>query len=561
MNSLLIAILTFIAYLIAYRLYGTFISDRLFTPDPDSLTPAHEFKDDVDYVPTNKHVLFGHHFTSIAGAAPIVGPAIAVIWGWLPALLWVIFGSIFMGAIHDLGTLIISSRKKGKSISEVTKDIIGTRARYLFLIVMFFLYLMVISVFALVIATLFMNYPETVFPIWMEIPTAILVGYLVYRKNANIKVASLSALLSLYIFVFIGQYIPFQMPGIIMGSPLLTWVFVLFIYAFIASLLPVWTLLQPRDFINSHQLYVGMILMFLGMLVARPEIVAPAVNTDVVGAPNWIPFLFITIACGAISGFHSGVASGTTVKQLDNEKDAKMIGYGGMLAEGMLSIFAILAATAGFASKAAWTEHYSSWSAASGLGAKVGAFVEGASTFITSIGIPEGYATAIAGVLIVSFAGTTLDSATRIQSYIIGELAEGMGFKKLSKRLPSTLIAVATAFILATINGGKGGLILWPLFGTTNQLLAGLTLLAITVYLYKAKKPILYTIIPMIFLLVMTSWAMVINIQNYLSNQNIILIAFSICILILELWMIAEAIIAFRLAKNEKLASSEVINS
>ncbi len=556
MNSLFIAILSFFGFIVAYRTYGTFISDKLFPPDPDSLTPAHEFEDGVDYVPTDKNVLFGHHFTSIAGAAPIVGPAIAVIWGWLPALLWVVIGSIFMGAVHDLGNLVVSARNEGKSISEVTKGIIGNRARYLFLLVMFFLYLMVIAVFALVIATLFMNYPETVFPIWMEIPTAILVGYFVYKKGANIKIASILALISLYIFVYIGQYIPFQLPGFIMDSPLLSWVFILFIYAFIASLLPVWTLLQPRDFINSHQLFVGLGLMFLGLLFAHPTIVAPAVNTAATGAPNWIPFLFITIACGAISGFHSGVASGTTVKQLDNEEDMKMIGYGGMLAEGVLAVFAILAATAGFASKAAWMEHYASWSAASGLGAKVSAFVEGASTFISAIGIPEGYATAIAGVLIVSFAATTLDSATRVQSYIIGELAEGLGLSKLSSRLPATLIAVLTAFFLSTINGGKGGLIIWPLFGTTNQLLAGLALLAISIYLYKSNKPIIYTIVPMVFLLIMTTWAMIINISNYIANGQSLLIVFAFLVFILEFWMIFEAVKAFQEVKKEEVEAT-----
>lgn len=542
MNSLLIAVLVFVGYILAYKTYGTFISDKLFGLDETRETPAHKYEDGVDYVPTDKHVLFGHHFTSIAGAAPIVGPAIAVIWGWLPALIWVFLGPIFIGGVHDFGTLIVSARNEGQSISEVTKGIIGPRSRLLFLIVMFFLYWMVIAVFALVIAVLFMDYPEAVFPVWMEIPVAVLVGYLVYKKGASITVTGLSALASLYVFIYIGQYMPIELPGIVMSSPLLTWVFILFVYAFIAALLPVWTLLQPRDFINSHQLFVGLGLMFLGLLIARPDIVAPAVNSNAVGAPNWMPFLFITIACGAISGFHSGVASGTTVKQLDNEKDASLIGYGGMLTEGMLATFAILAATAGFSSKAAWTEHYASWSAASGLGAKVSAFVEGASTFISSLGIPEGYATAVAAVLIVSFAATTLDSATRIQSYIIGELAEGAGLDSLTGRLPSTLLAVITAFLLTMINGGKGGLILWPLFGTTNQLLGGLALLTITVYLYKHGKSIIYTLVPMLFLLAMTTWAMVINIQNYIASGNTLLILLGVLIFILEIWIVLEGV-------------------
>ncbi len=549
MNSLVVAVAAFVAFILAYRFYGTFIAEKVLGVDPDRKTPAHEFRDDVDFLPTRREILFGHHFTSIAGAAPIVGPAIAVIWGWVPAILWVVFGAIFMGAVHDLGSLIVSARHKGRSISELTEDLVGPRARTLFLLLTFFALLIVIAVFGLVIAVLFTNYPQSVFPVWMEIPIAIGIGYWIYRGGGNPVVAGIVAIILLYITVVIGVYLPIEIPAFIGGNITLTWVIILLVYAYIASTLPVWVLLQPRDYINSHQLFVGLTLMILGLLIARPEIVAPAINLSAEGAPPFVPFLFITIACGAISGFHSMVSSGTTVKQLNTERDARTIGYGGMMMEGVLATLAILAATAGFASREAWQAHFSSWSAANGLGAKVSAFVDGGVTFVSAIGIPSDIAAGILAVLVVSFAATTLDSATRIQRYIIAELAEDYNLKALTGRHPATIIAVGTAFLLASIDGGRGGLILWPLFGATNQLMAGLALLIISVWLLKLRRPTVYTLIPMAFVLAMTSWAMVVNVRNYLASGNMLLFVLGLGIIALEIWLIYEALVVWNRAR------------
>ncbi|GAW91687.1 carbon starvation CstA family protein [Calderihabitans maritimus] len=556
MNSLIVALVAYVGFLIAYRLYGTFISERIFGLDASRKTPAHEFNDGVDYVPTKPEILFGHHFTTIAGAGPIVGPAIAVIWGWVPALLWIFFGSIFMGAIHDFGSLVISARHQGKSVSRITSDLLGPRAGTLFLILTAFALLIVIAVFCLVIAVLFDMFPQSVLPIWVEVPVAIAIGYWIYRGSGNPTIAGIIAIIILYIFVIIGVYVPLKMPGFIAGNPIMTWTVILLIYAYIASTLPVWVLLQPRDYINSHQLFVALALLFLGLIVAHPPIVAPAVNTNIADAPAFIPFLFITIACGAISGFHSMAASGTTVKQLDKETDAKFVGYGAMLMEGALAVMVVMAATAGFGSAAAWTEHYASWKAANGLGAKVGAFINGGATFVSSIGIPEAVAAGILAVMVVSFAATTLDSATRIQRYIISELASSYNINILSGRHGATLLAVLTAFILASFNGGKGGLILWPLFGASNQLMAGLALLVISVWLIKIKKPSIYTLLPMIFVLVMTSWAMVINTINFYRASNWLLFVLSLLIILLEIWLILEAIGAFRRVKTAPAVES-----
>ncbi len=265
------------------------------------------------------------------------------------------------------------------------------------------------------------------------------------------------------------------------------------------------------------------------------------------GAPLIYPFLFVTIACGAISGFHSLVSSGTTVKQLDNEAHAKPIGYGGMLAEGALSTMAVIACTAGFASLALWNEHYASWSAAAGLVPKLSAFVDGAGGFVAACGVPLEFAVGIVGVIVVSFAMTTIDTATRLQRYVIGEIGSNYQIGSLRNRYIGGAIAVLTALALALArDAGKGGMILWPVFGTTNQLLAALALLVITMYLVQTKKPVIYTVIPMIFMMITTMAAMALNIQTYYNAQNWMLTGIGIAIFALALWLVFEAWSSYR---------------
>lgn len=558
MGSILIALGTFIGFILAYNFYGKYISTRIFDVDPSNVTPAHKYEDGVDYVPTQKHVLFGHHFTSIAGAAPIVGPAIAVIWGWVPAVLWVVLGSIFLGAVHDFSALMVSARNEGKSIGEISSKIVNSRVRTLFLLFIFFTLLIVIAVFALVISILFTTYPQSVFPVWMEIPLAVSLGYLVYRKKSKVLIPSLIALAIMYLTIWIGLYIPMSMPPLFGLSPTIVWVIILMIYAYIASTLPVWTLLQPRDFINSHELIVGLVLVIIGLFIGTPKIVAPAFNVAAEGAPPILPFLFITIACGAISGFHSLVSSGTTVKQMNSEGDARFIGYGGMLAEGVLATMAVLACTAGFSSLEAWTDHYASWSAASGLGAKVSAFVEGGGSFLANLGLSHDMAVAIMAVLVVSFAATTLDTATRIQRYVVSELAEDYNVKPLATKHGATIVAVISAFLLSLINGGKGGLILWPLFGTANQMLAALALLTATVYLVKKKKPVTVTLIPFIFMIIVETWALIFNVNQFAGQGNVLLTVIGTILLILEIWMVLESLNVFNKARKGELIDTGI---
>lgn len=539
MNALLLAALVYVGFIVAYNTYGKFIGRKILGVSADNITPAHARKDDVDYVPTKREILFGHHFTSIAGTGPIVGPAIGVIWGWVPALLWVVFGSIFMGAVHDFGALLISARHQGKSLGEITKDLVSPTSRTLFLLIIFFCLLIVIAIFAMIIGNLFIGYPSSVFPIWMEIPIAIALGYLVYKKNAKTLWPSIAAVVLMYVTIWLGTFLPFQLPGLIGGNPLLTWVVILLIYGYVASVLPVQTLLQPRDYINGHELLVAMGLLLAGLVITRPAIVAPAVNAAPAGAPAVFPFLFITIACGAISGFHSLVSSGTSSKQLNSEKDAQFIGYGGMLLEGALAVLVIIACTHGLGGLAPWTERYASFAGVNGIRS----FVDGGAQLLAPLGLGVKLAATILAVFVVSFAGTTIDTATRIQRYIVSELAESLKIKPLTNRYAATLVACGTALILALARpDGTGANILWPLFGASNQLLAGLALLMITVYLAKRGKPILYTLIPMVFMVVMTGWGMILNMKNFFVTHNWLLFGLDLAILLLEVWMILEAV-------------------
>lgn len=346
MNSLVIAILLCGVYCCVSYLWQI-SGKKIFQVDENKVCPSCELEDGKDFVPTKKEVLFGHHFTSIAGLGPIVGPAIAIIWGWVPAVLWVFFGAIFMGAVHDFGSLVVSLRNQGRSVGDLAAGLLNNRVRSLFLIIIFFELLIVIAVFALIIAILFNMYPAAVIPVWSEVPIAVGLGWLMYKKGANHTVWSILALIAMYAFVVVGVYLPFKMPAIAGMNPIVVWTLIMLAYAFIASILPVTTLLQPRDYINGHQLFVALILLVVGAVVAHPTFVAPALDLDPQGAPPMLPFLFVIIACGAISGFHSLVSSGTSAKQCETERDSRMIGYGSMLMEAALSILVIVAVGAG----------------------------------------------------------------------------------------------------------------------------------------------------------------------------------------------------------------------
>lgn len=547
MNSLWIALFALGSFYLAYRFYAGFLSKKIFALNPEVVTPSHVRQDGVDFVPTRRLILFGHHFTSIAGASPIVGPAIAVIYGWLPALLWIVLGTIFIGGVHDLGSLVVSLRYQGRSIGELTRDLVGDRSGTLFLFIIFFLLLIVLAVFALIIAQLFIRYPETVLPSWGTMVIAVVVGFLIRGERLGTGAAVVVSVVLIYLLTYLGTLYPLELGETWLGPPLQGWIVLVLVYSFLAAVLPVWLLLQPRDFINAQGLFLGLALMYGGLLLLRPQIVAPPIQVNPVGAPPLFPFLFIIVACGAVSGFHSLVSSGTSVRQIDKETDAKFIGYGAMVGEGILAVMAVLACTAGFDTPAAWSQHYVSWQAAQGLGQKIAAFVNGGSGFIAACGIPLDFSRAVVGVIIISFAMTTIDTATRLQRYIIGEIGGRFRVEALRNRYLSGLLAIGSAYFLIISKGaGKGGMVLWPLFGTTNQLLAGLALLVITLYLKKCGKNGGYTFFAMLFVLAMTLWAMLSNVGMFYHAGNWLLVGIGGIIIFLALWLCLEAWFSIR---------------
>ena len=660
MNILLIALLSGVGFIVAYHTYGRWLGSKIFRLSADAVCPSERLEDGVDYVPTSKSVVFGHHFTSIAGTGPIVGPAIAIMWGWVPALLWVVLGSIFIGAVHDFGALVVSLRNNGQTVGDIAGRVLNKRVRLLFLFVLFMALTVVLAIFGLVIAAVFKQYPAAIFPCVVQIPIAVTIGMLLHRKGVGLLVPSLVALGVMYLSVVFGN-------GGALGSfnaalaawPIWQWVIVLLVYSYIASVLPVWTLLQPRDYINSLQLISALALIVAGLFAAALfgftpsgtdssqalEFVAPAFQWHPEGAPMIFPFLFITIACGAVSGFHCLVSSGTSSKQLKCETDARFVGYGSMLTEGFLATLVILACGAGLGlglmkdgtlltGEAAWQAQYASWSAAGALSAKVGAFVNGSANFLQTLGLSPSVSIALMGVLVASFAGTTLDTACRLQRYVIQELAATLGgkvnetdakpalpFAWLQNKHGATVFAITVATLMAftphaspkvplsaslsgqvtpemedaslakqtqtdarekiqksidqmkeggatgmiawlTAYSGKGGLILWPLFGATNQLLAGLSFMVITFYLWRRGRAIWFLVIPMVFMLIMPMWAMIHQLwfnpgwllsvkEGFPEHEpSYLLGGIGLATIALEIWMIIEAVKLFPRVKG-----------
>jgi carbon starvation protein len=557
--AVLVVVLTIFA--LGYRYYSAYLASKVYGLDPAFLVPSREFEDGVDYIPTNKHVLFGHHFTSVAGAAPIVGPSIAVFWGWGPALAWVVLGTVFAAGVHDFGAIVISVRNKGRNIGTLTGTVINPRARTLFLLIIFFLLTLVNAVFAVVIANLFVANPGAVVPIFFEIPLAVAIGQYIYKKKTGALIPSIVGVILLYVMIPVGQAFPITLDALVdpLGiSPRTGWVIIMFAYAFIACRLPVWVLLQPRDYINSHQLFIALAVIFLGLSIGLDTIDAPFFNDAIPeGSPSWFPFLFVTIACGAISGFHSLVASGTTSKQLASEPDARYVGYMGAVGEGALALGAVLAVSAGLATTLSeWQGSYSDFGTAS-AGA-VGNFVSGIAVFVSYLGVPLTTGAIFAAVVVISFAATTMDTGVRLQRYIVQEIAELAGIKPLARSIMlSTIVAVLVPFGMALVPGpdDRGFTFgrLWTLFGTTNQLTAGLALSVIAVWVLRRGRNALPVIVPLVFLLVMTSWALVLNLITFVRDGDWLLATLDAIVAVLAVWLIVEAVAAMNRARGESV--------
>ena len=547
MNAIVLAAIGLVAVFSGYRFYSRFMAEKIYQLDPDFETPSHAMRDDIDYVPTNRVVLWGHHFTAVAGAAPIIGPSIAVVWGWLPAFLWVVIGTMFFAGVHDFGAIWASVRNKALSVGSLTGEVVSHRARNLFMIVVFFLLLMVNAVFAVAIAGEFINTPASVIPAWTAVVVAVAIGILLYRVGVGITWPTIIGTIVLYAVIYLGELFPITLAPVGGVAPAAQWILILFAYAAVASMLPVWLLLQPRDYINGIQLFVGLGILYGAVFIAAPNIVAPAINPNVPPAtPPLMPLLFVTIACGAISGFHGLVSSGTTSKQLDKETDARFVGYLGSLGEGALAIVAIIAVTAGFS----MTEWQSAYVNAESFGAVGGisAFVEGGARIAaTGLGMPLGFAQTLLAVMAVLFAGTTMDAGVRLQRYIVQEWGTIYDIPPLQNGYVATGIAVAACLVLAFGAGGAdgtGGMIIWPLFGTTNQLLAGLTLLVISVMLVQRRRPARYTLIPMVFVTTMALLSALYQLSSLYTEGNYLLMAIDVVIIITAIFVMLEAVSA-----------------
>ena len=538
MSALVLVFVGLAMLLAGYLLYGRYLSKRVYKLSEVFATPAHTERDGVDFVPTPKYVLWGHHFTSVAGAAPIVGPAVAVIWGWLPAFLWVTIGTVFFAGMHDLGALWASQRHKGRSIGSLSGRYIGPRGRNLFLVGIFFLLLMVVAAFSVVISGLLVSTPTAVIPTWGAIVIALLVGQAIYRLKWNLTAVSIVGVVALYGLMVLGDRVPVVLPDSVLGlTPQAFWIVTLFVYGAIASLLPVWVLLQPRDYINGLQLFVGLGILYLSILLVAPEVVAPSLNDAAPADPPPIfPLLFVTIACGALSGFHGIVASGTSAKQLNRETDARFVGYFGAVGEGLLSLGTIVATTAGFQTLAQWEDIYSAFNEGG-----VQAFVAGGSNLIEQgLGLPASLSATVLATMAVLFAATTMDTGMRLQRMVVQEIGEIAGFKPSNLVATAIVVAVGLGLTFSTGADGSGGMVIWPLFGTTNQLVAGLTMAVLCVLLLRLRRPILPVAIPMVFVMIISVWAAIIQLGNLAAEGNWLLVVIDVVVLGAALWVIVE---------------------
>jgi carbon starvation protein len=533
LNAGLFGILGAVWFIVMYRWYGRVIDRKLISSADSRPTPAETHRDNVDYVPTNPAILFGHHFSSIAGAGPIVGPMLAYsLFGWLPALIWVLLGSVFIGAVHDYISLMISVRNKGVSIAVLAQTAVSNRARIIFSTFLWLALTLVIAVFAVLTAQTLAEKPEIVIPTFGLILLAVVFGFLVYRRNFNIWIGTASAILIIVGLIIAGDYLPIK-------AGFEFWLIITLLYSFLASTIPVWMLLQPRDYLSMYILICGMVLAFASLIFLHPEINGPAIISGAASnAPIW-PVLFITVACGAVSGFHSVVSSGTTAKQLRRESDGKIVAFGGMLTEGYLAVIVILL----ISSVLFWKETPDPESAGyifSDLMSKQGVnitFGTALGKAMTSIGIPIQYGIAFGVLMLNAFILTTLDTCARLSRYIVTETL-GQKIAVLKNKYAATCISIITAYLLIMGNSWQK---IWPVFGAANQLIAALSLLVASAYIFGFKKNLRYTIIPAIFMLATTEGALFYQLfWQYIPAGNLVLSVVAVVLIILGLIVAVE---------------------
>ncbi len=544
MSLSILLLISAIILLFAYRIYGKYVYNKFGLSDARR-APSHTLRDGIDYEPSKPIVVLGHHFASIAGAGPIVGPIIAVTFGWIPAVIWILVGGIFFGAVHDLGSMAASLWTEGKSIGVIIRNQIGLRGKQLFILFSFSTLILVIGVFSDIIAKTFVANPGVGSASILFIFLAIAFGYAnkwVGNKNVAFVVITVVGVVLMYYFVYLGTQIPLDLTYPI-------WVGGLLVYAFIASVTPVSLLLQPRDYLNSYLLYGMMIAAVAGVVVADPEI---KMSTEVQLSSDSLgyvfPVLFVTIACGAISGFHALVASGTTSKQLDKESDAKIVGFGGMLIESFLAIISVGAVI--ILSRTEYLERIT-------VEGPVALFSTGLGGMISSLGISEPFAVGFVALTVSAFALTTLDTCTRLARFTLQEYFEDMpqpAAQVMAKNryLSTTIVVILSVLLLASGEFER----LWPIFGSANQLLAALALLTIGVWLMKKNISATFVTIPMFFMFSVTLASLGLFAWKNFQDDGYILAAIASILFVLA---IALIVLAIRSLKKEVKAPEKAL--
>ncbi len=540
MNSLTLLLLSIVLFLAAYATYGAYLAKQ-WGIDPGRKTPAHTMRDDVDYCPANAKVLLGHHFSSIAGAGPITGPITAAVFGWLPVYLWIVLGSIFVGGVHDWGSLFASIRHEGKSIGEVIRANIGEKGKKLFNIFAYLTLILVVAAFTDICASTFAfdpAKPEAISGAQAGTASVLFIflamgfGFFVYRKGANLVVSTVAGVALLFFCIWIGYQFP------VLKLSKFAWDILLIIYIFAASTLPVWFLLQPRDYLCSFLLYSMLIGAVIGIVLVRPAMAIPASVGFTVGegakAQYLFPMLFVTVACGAISGFHSLVGSGTSAKQLNSEKDSKLVGYGAMLIEGLVAVVALI--SVGYIV------------GAKGTPAQI--FASGVAEFMSKFGIAVPVGKVFVILAFSAFALTSLDTATRLGRYM---------FQEMTTRADGTKSPLNNMYIATAITVGLSALLLsygyqkiWPIFGSANQLLAGLSLLAVSAWLAKSGKKNFMTVVPMVFMFAVTLTALVLVAKSNFAGGSSIIGFLASILFVLAIVLIITTINTFFGKKSKK---------
>ncbi len=551
MNTLIISCVLLLWLFLGYKIYGSFIEKKVIKIDDSQPTPAQELNDGIDYSPAKKPLLFGHHFSSIAGAGPILGPLLGVLYfGWLGALLWVAIGSVFLGAVHDYTSLMVSVKNKGTSLADISEKTLGLRTKIIFSLFLWFALALVIAVFAVVASQTLVSQPEIVIPTFGLIFMAMIFGWLIYKKGINIPLATVSALIVLFLLIYLGNKYPVSPPAQVLGlSAQNFWFYILIIYSLFASSLPVWFLLQPRDYISTWILFLGLGAGYIGLIIAHPSINAPAfVSFSSRGGPLW-PILFVIIACGAISGFHSVVAGGTTAKQLPDQASGKFIGFGGMLTEAALAGLVIfIAASALIWDPAGVQSEFVFQYLMTSVGDPIRAFATGYGRLISSLpGLSLTIGLFFGMVMLNAFVLTTLDTATRLGRFITSELV-GKTVSVFRNRWISSAIILIFAAIMGGTEGYKA---IWPVFGASNQLVAALALVVVSSYLVGMKSPKKFTVYPAGFMLITTIGALVYKGYHFFHEKSWLLGIVAVILVVLALIIVYDARLIL-LSRQEK---------